>query len=237
MNSTPDPRAKFKLPPPLPNVKKIADLVKGRETASMEEIIRIIDADRLVTQRLISTAYPRMAAREGATVEMATARLGVNHVIFLIIGDLLKEAVIQTFEMMVSVSLELDDPSLLPLADQQRLTGSVKFTGKTSGQVTLAFSPYLSLLVTARLMGGNLEDHYSPDVIHDAVGELVNIVTGNLQSRLQDAGMPSEVGLPDVRYLSMLPKNTIAGGNSECFFFRQGMHNLGVNLSIAPFSS
>lgn len=237
MNSTPDPRSKFKLPPVPPNVKKIAGLVKGRETASMEEITRIIDADRLVTQRLISLAYPRAAAREGATVEMATSRLGVNRVIFLIIGDLLKEAVVQTFEMMVSVSLEMDDSSMLPLAEQERLTGSVKFTGQTSGQVTLAFSSHLSLLIAARLLGGNLEDEYSPEAIRDAIGELVNIVTGNLQSRLYDAGLPSEVGLPEVRLLPALPKNVFPGGSSEHFFFRQGMHNLAVNLSIAPFSS
>src|ERR1700735_787361 len=149
-----DLRTKFQLPPQPPDVQKIAGLVKGRESASMDEITEIIRTDSGVTQRLISQAYPRQAARLGATVQMATSRLGINRVIVVMVGDLLTKAVIETFETMVSMTLEIDDPSAMPLAEHGFLTSSVKFTGQTTGQVTLAFSPHLGLLVAAKLLGG-----------------------------------------------------------------------------------
>ena len=230
-----DLRAKFQIPPLPANVKKIAGLVRGRQSATMDEIVRIIDTDRLVTQRLITMAFPRPAARRNATVQMATSRLGVTRVIVVIVGDLLTQAVIETFETMVSLPLEIDDPALMPSPEQGQLIGSVKFKGGTNGEVRLSFSPYLSLFITARLTEGNLEDEYSPEVVNDAIGEIVNIVTGNLQSRLYDAGLPSEVGLPEVGLQSTFPTDTIPGSSSEQFFFRNATHGLGVNLCIAPF--
>ncbi len=234
MNAPPDLRARFQLPPQPPGVQRIAGLVKGKETSSMDEIVEIIDKDHSVTKRLITMAFPRAAAREGATVQMATSRLGVNRVIVVLVGDLLTQAVIETFETMVAMTLETDDPSAMSMAEHGYLTGTVKFTGQTNGYVTLALSPHLSLLISARLLGGTLDDEYTPEVINDAIGELVNIVTGNLQSRLCDAGLPSEVGLPEVKFQPTLPKDTVAGGSTEQFYFRQGMYTLAVNLSIDP---
>jgi CheY-specific phosphatase CheX len=230
-----DLRTKYNLAPQPVSVDKIAGLVKGRASASMEEITEIIDSNTGVTQKLISLAYPKQAARLGATVQMATSRLGVNRVIVVMVGDLLTKSVIETFETMVEMTLEVNDAPV-PLADHGYLTGTVRFTGENSGQVTLAFSPHLSLLITAKIMGGDLggEEH-TPEIINDAVGELVNIVTGSLQSKLSDAGLRSEVGLPEVRFVSTLPREAaIEGGSSDQFNFRCGVHTLVAHLSVDP---
>jgi CheY-specific phosphatase CheX len=230
-----DLRTKYNLAPQPVSVDKIAGLVKGRASASMEEITEIIDSNTGVTQKLISLAYPKQAARLGATVQMATSRLGVNRVIVVMVGDLLTKSVIETFETMVEMTLEVSDGTV-PLADHGYLTGTVRFTGENSGQVTLAFSPHLSLLITAKVMGGDLggEEH-TPAIINDAVGELVNIVTGSLQSKLSDAGLRSEVGLPVVQYSSTLPREAaIAGGSNDHFYFRCGVHTLVAHLSVDP---
>ena len=229
-----DLRAKFQLAPQPPAVQKIAGLVKGRESASMEELTEIINTDSGVTQRLITLAYPRQAARLGATVQMATSRLGVNRVIVVMVGDLLTKAVIETFETMCAMTLEAAEPSTITLSEYGFLTGSVKFTGETTGQVTLAFSQHLSLMIAAELLGGDLDEEHPPEVINDAIGELVNIVTGNLQSKLCDAGLPSEVGLPEVKFQRTLPDDSVPGGSNDQFFFRCGMHALAVILSIDP---
>jgi hypothetical protein len=74
------------------------------------------------------------------------------------------------------------------------------------------------------------------DVLYDAIGEVVNVITGNLQSRLCDAGLPAEVELPEVAFRPTFASITILGGSSDRFLFRQGTHYLGVNLCIAPFA-
>ena len=179
-------------------------------------------------------AYPKPAARQGATVQMATSRLGVNQVIVVMVGDLLVHAVTEAFETMVAITLETDDGSAMSMAEHGFLTGSVYFTGQTNGRVTLSLSPHLSLLIASRLLGGNLDDEHSAEAINDAIGELVNIITGNLQSRLSDAGLLSEVGLPEVTYQSTLPKEAVPGGSNDHFYFRCGLHTLVVSLSINP---
>jgi CheY-specific phosphatase CheX len=229
-------RARYKLAPLPSGVEKIVGLMEGREKATLQEITTIINADRMMTQKLITAAFPKLAARDGATVQMATSRLGIDRVIMMMVGDLLNQAVLDTFETMVSIPLEVDDGSMLPPAHGGQLMASVKFTGKANGEVTLAFSPYLGVLITARLLGGNIEDRYPPEVVNDAVGEIVNIITGNLQSRLCDAGLPSEVALPVVKLQNVFPTVTVLGGSSDRFYFRHSAYGLGVNLCIAPFS-
>jgi len=230
----PDLRARYQLPAQPAGVQQIVNLVKGKDNSCMEEIVEIIDKDFAVTGRLISLAYPKPAARLGATVQMATSRLGVNRVIVVVIGDLLTKAVIDTFETMVGLTLKIDETSDMANSDQMYLTGTVKFAGRTKGQVTLAFPPSLRMMAVARLLGGTMDDRHPPEVINDIIGELVNIVTGNLQSLLCDAGFQSEVEVPEVKFQSSLPKDTVPGGSSDQFFFRSGMYTLAVNLSVAP---
>jgi CheY-specific phosphatase CheX len=231
-----DLRAQFKLAPVPGGVDQIAGLVKGKETASMHEITNIINRDRAVTQRCMITAYPKAAAREGATLSMATTRLGLSRVISLIVADLLQQAVVDTFNTMVSLDMKSEDPSQMPMPPGGLLIGSARFTGRATGDVLLAFPHAFSRYITAHLFGGQPEDKWETAVIHDAVGELVNIVTGNLQSRLSDAGLPSEMGLPEVKQAAIFPTVTILGGSSDRFYYRNGNHHLGVNLCISPFS-
>jgi chemotaxis protein CheX len=234
MKAKPDLRAKFQLPAQPANVEKIANLAKGRAVASMEEITEIISTDSGVTQRLISMAYPRRDARLGATVQMATSRLGVNRVIVVMVGDLLGKAVQGTFETMLGMPLEMEDPSEMSLADYGFLTGSVRFSGASNGLVTLAFSPHFSLMLASQLLGGDMDTEHTPEAINDVIGELVNIVTGNLQSKLCDAGLSSEVGLPQVAFQKKLPDEAVEGGSNDKFYFRHGMHSFAVCLSIDP---
>jgi CheY-specific phosphatase CheX len=229
-----DLRAKYQLTPQPANVEKIAGLVKGRASASMEEITEIISTASGVTQRLMKLAYPKQQARLGATVQMATSRLGVNRVIVVMVSDLLTQAVIETFQTMLAMELELEDASSMPLAEHGFLTGTVRFVGEAQGEVTLAFSPHLSLQLAATLLGSDMDAEHPPEAINDAIGELVNIVTGNLQSKLCDANLPSEVGLPEVKYQAILPKEAVSGGSLDEFFFRYGMHTIAVTLSIDP---
>ncbi|MEI9998697.1 MAG: chemotaxis protein CheX [Verrucomicrobiota bacterium] len=231
-----DLRAHYRLGPQPQGVDQIAGLVHGKETANMEEIVRIITRDQAVTQRCMVAAYPKASMREGATLEMAATRLGLARVISLIVADLLQQTILDTFDTMVGLEMKSENPADMPVAAGGMLIGSARFTGCATGDVLLGFPHGFSRFIAAQVLGGRAEDTYAPEMLHDAVGELVNIVTGNLQSRLSDAGLPSEMGLPVVRLQPIFPTVTILGGTSERFYFRSGNHHLGVNLCIAPFS-
>jgi CheY-specific phosphatase CheX len=231
-----DLRAQYHLGPVPGGVDQIAGLVRAKDTASMQEITRIIKRDTAVTTRCMLTAYPKADARENATLDMATTRLGLSRVISLIVADLLQQAVLETFSTMIGLEMKSEDVSQMPAPPSGFIIGSARFTGKTTGDVLLAFPQAFGRFITAHLLGGAVDDKWQVETIFDALGELVNIVTGNLQSRLADAGLPSDMGLPVVKQQAIFPSVTILGGSSERFYFRNAGHHLGVNLCIAPFS-
>jgi len=229
-----DLRARFNLAPIPESVDQIAGLVKGTQS-EMREITRIINRDAAVTQRCMIAAYPKAEMRENATLDMATTRLGLGRVISLIVADLLQQSVIETFRTMVGLELIAEDPMTMPTAPSYMI-GTVRFKGRATGDVLLAFPPPFDRFVAGTLLGASPSEKLEVVAIHDALGEVVNIVTGNLQSRLTDAGLPSEMGLPGVKQMSLFPTTTILGGTSDRFYFRSGEHKLGVNLCLSPYS-
>ncbi len=231
-----DLRAQFNLAPVPSGVEQIAGLVKSKDTASMEEITRIIKRDQAVTQRCMITAYPKADLRENATLSMATTRLGLSRVISLIVADLLQLSIVETFTTMVGLEMKSEDPAQMPTPPSGFIMGSARFTGRATGDVLLAFPHAFARFIAAQLLGGDPAAKWAPETLSDALGELVNIVTGNLQSRLADAGLPSEMGLPAVKETTLFPTVTILGGTSDRFYYRNGQHHLGVNLCISPFS-
>ncbi len=231
-----DLRAQFNLAPVPGGVEQIAGIVNGKDNADMREITKIINRDAAVTQRCMITAYPKAEMRENATLDMATTRLGLSRVISLIVADLLQLAVVDTFSTMIGFQMKAEDPAQMPNPPGGFIIGSARFTGRATGDVLLAFPIPFGRFVTAHLLGASQDEKFTPETINDALGELVNIVTGNLQSRLSDAGLPSEMGLPDVKQQSVFPSVTILGGSSDRFYFRSGDKHLGVNLCISPFS-
>jgi CheY-specific phosphatase CheX len=231
-----DLRAQYNLAPVPGGVDQIAGLVKGKDNSEMREITRIINRDHAVTQRCMITAYPKPEMRENATLDMATTRLGLSRVISLIVADLLQQTVIETFSTMIGIEMTPDEPAKMPVPPGGFIIGSARFNGRATGDVLLAFPQPFAQLITMQVLGGSPGDAYPVETIHDALGELVNIITGNLQSRLADAGLPSEMGLPTVKKQSLFPTVTILGGTSDRFYYRSGEHDLGVNLCISPFS-
>jgi len=231
-----DLRAQFNLAPVPAAVTQIAGLVKGKETASMQEITRIIKRDMAVTQRCMMTAYPKAEVREQVTLDMAATRLGLSRVISLIVADLLQQAVVETFQTMVGLEMKSEDPAQMPTPASGFIIGSVRFKGRATGDVLLAFPQSFGRFIAATLLGGSPTDKWQVGTLYDALGELVNIVAGNLQSRLTDSGLTSEMGLPVVKEQSFVPTVTILGGTGDRFYYRSGEHHLGVNLCISPFS-
>ena len=231
-----DLRAQFNLAPTPGGVDQIAGLVHGKDNSEMREITRIIKRDTAVTQRCMITAYPKAEMRENATLDMATTRLGLSRVISLIVADLLQQTVIETFNTMIGLEMTAEETEKMPEPAAGLIIGSARFKGRATGDVLLAFPLEFGRFITAQVLGGSPDDDWPVESIHDALGELVNIVTGNLQSRLTDAGLPSEMGLPTVKHQSVFPTVTILGGSSDRFHYRNGDHHLGVNLCISPFS-
>jgi chemotaxis protein CheX len=74
------------------------------------------------------------------------------------------------------------------------LTGCIQITGAWNGAVSVDCSGKLAQTIGATMFGVEF-DQTTPDQVIDALGELVNIVSGNIKSFLPE---PSQLSLPSV---------------------------------------
>jgi len=91
-----------------------------------------------------------------------------------------------------------------PVADYGDLTGSVDINGSWNGTFYLSFSMTAARQAAAKMFDADA-DTLSEDDVRDAVGEVINIIGGNLKSLLPPPALLSlprvETGLPKPTHL------------------------------------
>lgn len=114
-------------------------------------------------------------------------------------SNFVQGAVREVFSTMISLEVE---GSLHGDSDQGRhpteytgVTGSVSFTGKMTGTLYLSMSEKFASDVGAEIMGNS---SIPDEDINDVVGELTNMVTGNLKSKMSDEGYGCTLSIPTV---------------------------------------
>ena len=90
-----------------------------------------------------------------------------------------------------------ESDEIVPVAtvpSETSLTGTVSISGQWNGLVSVTFSSVAAARAAALMFDAEVEE-ISPADVHDAVGELVNIVGGNLKGMLPS---PTGLSLPSV---------------------------------------
>lgn len=112
--------------------------------------------------------------------------------------DCVTEAVTRVFSTMATVRTnrtEVIDLSTAAHDSLNEVTGSVSFVGAVTGTLYLSLPPAFCRQVTAQILGGEgLTDREENDV----VGELTNMVTGNLKTAMANQGYNSQLSIPSV---------------------------------------
>jgi chemotaxis protein CheX len=55
-------------------------------------------------------------------------------------------------------------------------------------------------LLTADLLGMDVDEIESDEEVNDVIGELSNMIGGDIKSRLCDCGLPCELSIPSITY-------------------------------------
>jgi CheY-specific phosphatase CheX len=108
----------------------------------------------------------------------------------------LRGATREVFDTMLS--MELNEQDTLSLADGSRIVGSVSLAGSVSGTVNIHVSDTFAAQITANMLGMEVDEIESDEEVHDVIGELSNMIGGDLKSRLCDAGFICELSIPSI---------------------------------------
>ena len=111
------------------------------------------------------------------------------------------KAVQGVFQTMLSIPLELEDPANIQgVTTGKHIVGTVGFAGAAMGNVSISVTRQFAREMTAAMLGMTVDDIGSDEEVHDVIGEVCNMVGGDLKSRLCDAGFSCSLSIPSVTF-------------------------------------
>jgi chemotaxis protein CheX len=146
--------------------------------------------------------------------------------------EFITKSVLHVFATMLSMRLDVLPPEEEIKFDGEKVAGSVNFVGAVTGVVHIHVSDVYAKSMTASMLGIKPEQVRSSSNIDDAIGELTNMLGGNLKSRLTDYGFKCVLSIPSVTRGKDFQIQTMEGTRKERFAFRFQQNSLLVELHI-----
>jgi chemotaxis protein CheX len=127
------------------------------------------------------------------------------------------EAVESVWSTMLGLQTSMNQAMMCSKLRPSILTGCIQITGAWQGAVTVECTGGLARRVAAIMFGSDVCD-ITPDQINDALGELTNIIGGNIKALLPE---PSHLSMPAVTegtdyFFSVPGSKQIAKLNFSC---------------------
>ncbi len=118
---------------------------------------------------------------------------------FAEINEKLIESTIEIFTGMVMMDISVAGEPLATVGPlKQSITGMVGLAGTHKGVLAVHFPKQVALDVTSSFLG--MEVDQINDDVQDAIGEIANMLGGNLKTILSDRGKDINLSLPSTIY-------------------------------------
>ena len=119
-----------------------------------------------------------------------------------ITGETIRKAIestmIETFDAMMAMALEVVDDSEADGLDESRMVGAIHFGGEVVGVMSFHLTEAFARMSAAAMLGIEVDQIKSIEEINDVIGELANIVAGNLKTEFLDAGLTCVISTPSI---------------------------------------
>ena len=142
---------------------------------------------------------------------------GIND---LDLKDFVTKTMTDVFDTMLSMSIEQIDGGTEKIDGGSQIVGSVGFAGKVMGNVNILVISDFADLITAEMLGMETDEIESEEEVFDVIGELCNMVGGDIKSRLCDGGFTCELSIPSVTKGNDLKIESMGWDRYECFSFK-----------------
>lgn len=141
-------------------------------------------------------------------------------------------AVKEVFETMLSMEVNFFEAAPQVRLDGNRVVGSVSFAGDIMGNISIHMSEPFSRLMAAAMLGIHEDEIEGEADVHDVVGEVSNMIGGNLKSRFCDSGMPCELSIPFITSGTNFSIHCRDWVRSDRFGFHNHQHAIFVEVCI-----
>lgn len=145
------------------------------------------------------------------------------------------DSVVDIFDTMMSLEVTSVDEDESTGETGSRIAGNIGFAGDVVGMLRLEVSHTFSEIMTAEMLGMDVEDLEGDDEIKDVVLELCNIMAGNLKSAFNDHGLPCVISTPAITTGNDFDVEILNMARYERFLFRcsaMGEHHILVEVCV-----
>ena len=142
------------------------------------------------------------------------------------------KAVTGVFDMMLSMEVELGDEAENPNNEEEHIVGAVSFAGEVMGSISIKVTSDFARQMTMGMLGMEEDEIDGDDEIKDVIGEVSNIIGGNLKSNFVDAGFFCELSIPSITTGSDFIIQSLDMETYERLFFHYNDHLIIVELGV-----
>jgi flagellar motor switch protein FliN len=148
------------------------------------------------------------------------------------IENIITKSITETFDSMLSMDLtkvgKVTDEGL----DDMRMVGVVHYAGEVIGNISLHVSRAFAAIITASMLGVDAETLDGDEEIKDVLGELTNIVSGNLKSDFLNAKLTCVISTPSITRGSDFKIESSKVGITHQWVFRHQNHEILIDIAI-----
>ena len=142
------------------------------------------------------------------------------------VGNSIKEVFAKMFSMKVTIF----DGEQHEVDGGNRIVGSVSFAGDVMGNVNIHVTDVFARLMTAAMLDMQMTEIEGEEEVHDVIGELCNMIGGDLKSRLCDFGLPCKLSIPSIACGNSFTVRSKGWANKERLSFRHEGHTALVEV-------
>ena len=140
------------------------------------------------------------------------------------------DTLIEMFDKMFEMKLEGSDSTLESSLEGLRIMGTVDFTGEVTGSTQILAGETLARIITSKMSERPLEEIKDEDEIKDVVGEMCNIVGGNLKAGFCDSGLTCGISPPSIILGSDFKVENLNMARYEHFIFKFYEHDIFLQI-------
>ena len=137
------------------------------------------------------------------------------------------------FQTMLSMEIELENPAVKEsIGNNGLIVGTVGFAGKVMGNINLFVSRAFGREMAAAMLGMTVDEIGSGEEVNDVIGEVCNMVGGEMKSRLCDAGLNCSLSIPAVTYGNDFKIESKGWGQHEQLGFRNRQYSALLEIYV-----
>ena len=148
---------------------------------------------------------------------------------------MLKAAVSEVFCKMLKTEVRAVPVDSEAMSAEAHIASAVGFIGDMTGVAYLYASSSFANSMTAVMLGMGESEAQGDEMVNDAMGELANMIVGNLKAAMVEKGMSCVLTIPSIVRGSNISIEAVSSATRRVLCFRCGDgQNLVVELMIKP---